>query len=251
LGRAAVIFLHPTLRNLTLSCFDIGDELGQILFQATKKTPLKSLIFDECNITHSGLAAVLSVPKALERLTLGERMYHSRSSHNVLHSDPQLLLQILRSQEHSLEYLKHIGGYHWRSGIEGRVARRLSLAFLSNVHIMELCPSSILSKIGRGYKALPPSLQTLRLLAPREIGSLSIHDLEAIAKWVHTVPHLDVVLGFNIDEEYTEDLMEKVWSKEDRLDTVQKLAPHLARNGVKRLRIFLFFGSLCIPPYRM
>jgi hypothetical protein len=245
-----VIFLHPTLCNLTLSCLDIDDDLGNIISQTPKKTNLKTLTFDECNITHSGLAAVLSVPKALERLTLGERMYHSSSAISILQNDPKLLVQILRSQEHSLRYIKHVGGYHWNSGIARHAAKGLSLASLVNVQTMELCTDSILAKIATGYEALPPNLQTLRLLEPRDSLHLLLHELASAATWVHTVPQLDFVLGFNIDREYTEELMERVWSKEDRLDTVEKMSPYLAKNGVKRLRIFLPFGSGCIPPYR-
>jgi hypothetical protein len=250
LGRAAILFLHPTLRNLTLSCFDIGDDLGHIISQASNKTPLTSLVFDECNITHLGLAAVLSVPKALERLTLGERMHHAWRTRNVLQNDPGLLLQILQSQGHSLKYLKHIGGHRWHSRTTGHGASQLSLAFLSNVQMMELSSKSILVKIAAGCGALPSSLQTLRLLEPRDSVNFLLRGLEAAALWVHTVPNLDIVLGFNIDNEYSDDLMEGVWSKEDRLDTVQKLSPYLARNGVKRLKIFLPFGSGYIPPYR-
>src|SRR4051794_41105811 len=106
MGKNAVIFLHPTLRNLTISCFDIGENIEPYLSASKNSTVLRSLTFDECNITIKGLAAILSVPKSLERLTIGERMHHT-SHHEPLGRYPARFLEALILQERSLQYVKH------------------------------------------------------------------------------------------------------------------------------------------------
>jgi hypothetical protein len=266
LGRNVIAFLHPTLRDLTLSCFDIGDDLESVLSQASGKTLLRSLTFDECNITHSGLAAVLSMPRALENLILGERIYHTRWTHSNLQSDPRLLLQILESQKDTLQYLKHVGGSPWDCGITGSV-HGLSLAFLASLQVMELSTRSVFTRIAKGCSPLlPPKLQTLRLLEPRQgiafgihlgilplvtpPGTLQFHDLADATTWVQDISLLDVVLSpYGSKGSITEEFIETVWSKEHRWDTLQKVAAYLAGKGVKRVRVLFSYGSTHIPPY--
>lgn len=73
------IFLHPTLRELKISCATLLDSLaGYIGKEKLCSTALKTLTLEECNITGSGLQSILSLPKALEALRLGMFSFHSR-----------------------------------------------------------------------------------------------------------------------------------------------------------------------------
>lgn len=62
--------LHPTLRELKLSCVNILDNIVDDV-DLERVTPLKILTLEECNVTHKGLSGLLSLPKALEELHLG------------------------------------------------------------------------------------------------------------------------------------------------------------------------------------
>jgi hypothetical protein len=253
LGRKAVIFLHPTLRNITLSCFDIGDDLGDVVSKSPEKTPLTCLVFDECNISHSGLAAVLSKPKALEKLTLGERLNHTRITGEDLQCKPALFLQVLRAQKDSLQYLKHIGEFLWYEGWpETAIQNGLSLDFLCNLKEMELGVESLFLLLTKRHNTLPSSIQKMSILFPRNpFANLQMPLLVDFATGTRGVPHLDVVMDYQyfLPAELTEALIEDVWANETRVDTVTKLSPFLFNNGVKRFRILLSYGTTCIPPF--
>ena len=47
-----------------------GDVFGDVTERSV--TPLKTLILEECNISHQGLHGLLSSPKGLETLYLGK-----------------------------------------------------------------------------------------------------------------------------------------------------------------------------------
>ena len=69
-AQSIAIFLHPTLRELRLSCVNILDGVTSGIVD-THFTPLRNLTLDECNITHGGLHEILSLPKGVEVLYLG------------------------------------------------------------------------------------------------------------------------------------------------------------------------------------
>ena len=67
----SAIFLHPTLRGLTISCAELHQDALRWL-QGTVRTPLRKLELIECNLTVEALDTLLSLPRALEELTTGE-----------------------------------------------------------------------------------------------------------------------------------------------------------------------------------
>jgi hypothetical protein len=67
----AMIFAHPTLQSLTISCAHMRGLYIQCL-NGSQLTPLRSLEFIECNIDLTSLETILSLPKALESLSLGK-----------------------------------------------------------------------------------------------------------------------------------------------------------------------------------
>jgi hypothetical protein len=259
MGGNAIIFLHPTLRNLTISCFDINEDIKAFLTVQTQ-TPLKSLTFDECNITVTGLAAVLAVPSALQKLTLGERMYHLSEAHAPLGRSPAQFLQALALQKDSLQYLKHIGGL---TNLPGSVAD-LALPTFPNMKEMELNTHSILARMLRESAslcapAIPPNLY-LRLIRAydRVSNELEVSPLLDVLEWVRRVPHLDYILDLEMREDRAEILNDLMGTSENietwkKIFTVTIIPPKNADNSgaptARRLRILLLKRSGFIPPY--
>lgn len=69
----AIIFCHPTLESLTLSCADIGNGVVEEL-KEKPRTPLKRLVTVECNLTPTAFASIIALPAALKHLSLGKQM---------------------------------------------------------------------------------------------------------------------------------------------------------------------------------
>ncbi|ORY14021.1 hypothetical protein BCR34DRAFT_586056 [Clohesyomyces aquaticus] len=176
-GENALIFLHPTLRDLTISCSNFTSRsMSQIPPEKLKSTPLRSLTFIECNVYLDLLNIVLSLPRALKRLSVGERLHVFDGCQPTVAprtTNPQFL-EILRKQSDSLEHLniehgsvftthlgrefggssptdKHAEGSHYRD-----------LHSLDNLQYLELGIHSVYSKyLAEG--GCPGSLKTLRL----------------------------------------------------------------------------------------
>ncbi|KAF8862510.1 hypothetical protein BDZ45DRAFT_189292 [Acephala macrosclerotiorum] len=261
MGSHAVIFLHPTLRNLTISCFDIGEDIEVYLSATKKSTVLRRLIFDECNINPTALSAILSVPKSLERLTLGERMFHLDPGHfnTSLARSPVLLLQALASQKDSLQYLKHIC-HDIFGGIEllDSNAGILSMVEQSSLAEMELSEQSIFCKILRQstppwMSTAPPNLRVLRLLRSSVgwqsgQGSRELEPLYSMAGCVDHLERLDYIMdayGRTTFEEIVWDF----WKEESARNKIVNLVESLSKQDVKRLRIFFMRNMGFIPPY--
>jgi hypothetical protein len=272
MGKNAIIFLHPTLRNLTISCFDIGKDLEAYLSSNPKQTLLKSLTFDECNITVEGLATILSIPKALERLTLGERKFHLLGyTHAPLGRSPALLLQALSLQQDSLQYLKHIGGSA-KSPILKSHCSGLSLSSFLRIREMELCADSILTQILSSSTTpwsatIPPNLHLLRYLQSFSLEpDQTPTDLELLPNmlyWISYIgiPQLDYVLDCydredrnSILSDLLNEHLKPTWKKifalvgaapSDEVEGKEKRKVDERR----RLRILVVRGSVYIPPY--
>ncbi|KAL5372252.1 hypothetical protein DPSP01_013648 [Paraphaeosphaeria sporulosa] len=115
-GRCAVVFLHPTLKSITISCtnFDAKITHADITDQQRRSTPLKSLTLIECNVNVRFLDVVLSLPKALKELDIGERLHAFPgcipSTDSTTRTSQPAFLEALIRQADSLERLSHIGG---------------------------------------------------------------------------------------------------------------------------------------------
>ncbi|KAF2439320.1 hypothetical protein P171DRAFT_448170 [Karstenula rhodostoma CBS 690.94] len=115
-GRCAVVFLHPTLKRITISCtnFDAKITHADITDQQKRSTPLKSLTLIECNVNVQFLDVVLSLPKALKELDIGERLHAFPgcfpSTDSTTRTSQPAFLKALVRQADSLERLSHISG---------------------------------------------------------------------------------------------------------------------------------------------
>jgi hypothetical protein len=167
-GRSAVMFFHPTLRRITLSCTDFDADISHAGITPEKKnsTPLQSLTLIECNVNVKFLDVILSLPKALKELDIGERLYVFQGCHpsediTKRTSDP-LFIHALARQAESLQRLSHIGGnvnklVYNRSDDLGTARLR----HLTNLKFLELgMESSLWDYLERND--YPDTLQTLK-----------------------------------------------------------------------------------------
>ncbi|KAF2186160.1 hypothetical protein K469DRAFT_706820 [Zopfia rhizophila CBS 207.26] len=160
-GRNAVIFLHPSLRNLTISCSNFAADItpDDIPQEMQKSTPLTSLTFIECNVSVELLDIVLGFPRALKELSIGERLFAFPGCFpkTTLGVEQSRFLRALSKQGDSLELLRHIGGYSrlWPPSPADypnfrslKNLRRLELGFESTLrHYLHVCnaPESLKS----------------------------------------------------------------------------------------------------------
>ncbi|KAL5424887.1 hypothetical protein PMIN07_012227 [Paraphaeosphaeria minitans] len=170
-GRCAVVFLHPTLKAITLSCtnFDAKITHADITDQQRRSTPLKSLTLIECNVNVQFLDVVLSLPKALRELDIGERLHAFPgcipSTDSTTRTSQPAFLEALIRQADSLEHLSHIGGATQYlppiyPSFNDDSAR---LFHLSNLRSLSLGIESIL--LGHVQRDdYPPSLRELKVL---------------------------------------------------------------------------------------
>lgn len=108
----AMLFAHPTLTSLKISCATLGNDVAPLL-QDRPRTPLKQLILIECNVTQKAIGSILALPTALEHLSLGENCMHANSGrteggdfNNLVVRDDHSrsdFLRDLQQQQHSLK----------------------------------------------------------------------------------------------------------------------------------------------------
>jgi hypothetical protein len=259
MGRNAVIFLHPTLRHLTVSCLDIKEDIVPYLSASRNTTRLQSLSFDECNITVAGLTAILAVPEALEELTIGERMYHlSRDGHVPLGKFPATFMDALALQKDSLHYLKHIGGLCNPGGL-GSFSPDLSMDVFPNLRTLELSSYSILSWVF--YQAMrSTSLSNIYLRNIESFRSepnpeeIATGLLPFVLNYLRKFPHLDVVLDCavaTVDSSFADSLqLEKLEIWKEIFALLSTDATETQKSTItRRLRILISRRDGLIPPY--
>ncbi|KAK1910458.1 hypothetical protein P3342_008337 [Pyrenophora teres f. teres] len=74
------LFRHPSLRHLHVSCIAFPDTEIPQLASHMNKTPLTSLVFDECELKPQSLLSILQTPAQLKSLTLGENVFNTNRS---------------------------------------------------------------------------------------------------------------------------------------------------------------------------
>lgn len=113
------IFEHPTLQELKISCMTVPHYIIQDVRKRPRRcSPLTTLILEECNICVHGLKELLSSPKALETLHLGENRHNigyfdepiPPGSNNLFARTPDLAMEALKLHKHSLKSLTYATG---------------------------------------------------------------------------------------------------------------------------------------------
>jgi hypothetical protein len=179
------MFLHPTLRNITLSCLNFEADMDSTMVaNKQKSTPLRSLTLIECNVDVRLLDIVLGLPKALVELSVGERLHTFPGcipTRDVKkRTSSPLFLTALQKQASSLRRLSHLGGNleyipERQQDPEGHA----KLQSLTNLEFLELGLESHLNYYLRS-NGFPPSLKTLKML-DAAISANAGHDIRTMA----------------------------------------------------------------------
>ncbi|KAK7899955.1 hypothetical protein LTR67_003701 [Exophiala xenobiotica] len=177
----AMLFLHPNLRSLTMSCAstDYPDRL-LLPFQndkaLIKSTNLEYLHLEECDIFEPSLAILLSFPKALKSLKVSEGIrydgiFSARSSRMHGNVNPGYFVDALAVHcIDSLEYLSLSLG-HLRQGFQNinHAGQHLDLTPFHALKQLELDVRTVnLVRIRvqcdhATSRRLPPNLETLKI----------------------------------------------------------------------------------------
>ncbi|KAL8788285.1 MAG: hypothetical protein Q9195_007382 [Heterodermia aff. obscurata] len=105
LNQAAALFLHPSLRELTISCADGHEANIDIPFETYRgSTLLQQLTFIECDISVATMESILSLPSALQSLdiTSCRSLHRSWNKTSLVH-----LIRILVAHQPNLESLTY------------------------------------------------------------------------------------------------------------------------------------------------
>ncbi|KAF2787372.1 hypothetical protein K505DRAFT_213728, partial [Melanomma pulvis-pyrius CBS 109.77] len=262
-GRTAIIFFHPTLRNITISCsnFDAGINSANITPDKLKSSPLQSLKLIECNVYLPFLSVILSLPRALKDLSIGERLHvfdeHPSHVPEDRTSNPAFL-DALAQQADSLERLVHIAGdlRYAAPPIPGdeTITNMRRLTHLSHLEVG--IESPLFSYLNR--HGCPDSLQTLKItdhaVVPtptREHTRVMIKLATAILdKHILTPINLDMLFAYN---HFSTPSLSGIWNvpQPTARKQVYDLAKILQARG-SRLRILteeFKGGKAFIPPY--
>lgn len=172
----------------------------------TGRTPLKTLILDECNICCEGLRALLSLPNALETLYLGENchnMHHFEhsiplGSNLLFFRKPKEMLRALEQQKHSLKSLTYLtpssyeGGNTYTSPADFDGGSHLDGGFsdffsLEKVTLVGYCPGFERCLMSMNS---PPNLKHLAFKAKNPWFSHQLRLSEEAAKPISFIPFL-------------------------------------------------------------
>lgn len=178
----------------------IGDFGGDNLGDERGRTPLQTLILDECYITPTGLRTILSLPRNLVSLSLRETDRHLGHGGSKLNEDIGIVLSALSQQSHSLHFFQHsCPGFfeHRPQSIRElraaweqleRYARAANdspgFSKFAQLRTLELSWLSVLAHILSNPALAPPALETYRLM---EL------DYGYEGNWEHMPAHISAV----------------------------------------------------------
>ncbi|KAF2621972.1 hypothetical protein BU25DRAFT_378677 [Macroventuria anomochaeta] len=190
-NRLASVFFHPTLRDLTISCLNIKNRDMESTIRSfgkeRKSTPLRFLTFIECNIDIDTLHTILSMPKALKQLSIGERLHVFEGARPPMDPGQRTcstrFLPALQQQANSLEKLTHIGGsLPYLLGRETDPDGAAKLRSFTNLQHLELGFESHLYYYLRD-NGFPPRLKYLKML-DNAISNNYSHQADALTRTV-------------------------------------------------------------------
>ncbi|KAF2760756.1 hypothetical protein EJ05DRAFT_241542 [Pseudovirgaria hyperparasitica] len=256
------VFHHPTLETIKLSCLDFTpDPSTTTTTTPNHTTSLRTLIFDECNISAPALLTTLRLPRALQTLTLGERKHHFHDSPiPLLASSLSTLLAALALQSHALTSLSHDGGspHIFDSAATPSSFRNA----LPSLHTLVIGPASFLHRYLQA-EAHPPRLRALAL------SGIQTHHLEYLeqilerylATWLPAprfgsdtamptpMPYaLDIHMRPTKDVDTIEDAVALLWRSPSRCLGTRSFGESMARRGC-RVRVWASLWGNFIPPY--
>ena len=281
-----MIFLHPTLRSLTISCAstDYPSELLPTLQNDNlllKSTALESLHLEECDILPSSLAILLAFPKALKSLRISEGVrYTPQNGWGARkHGDanPLELGEALLAQQESLESLSlSLGFLLSRNGLLYSPTCHLDLTSFAAIRYLELDLATVYlmttfprctESDHRSWWRAPPHLECFKISRIRmqrdyrpaalSFGSLRMPLLQCIIanKAKHGVPSLKTMTyayecAPQMELGLNYDHHSEFCLDEESLRIVAELSSRLAKAADVSLRLQLVtLPAGHIPPY--
>lgn len=269
LSSAYVIFLHPTLQNLTVSCggwpYADGGVLKQVenrdilhnLAKHPQSTKLQTLTFEQCDVNLTALKTILGLPKALKHLKIHEcRHYHHPSGWAT--QKRHLYVEALSPLTRTLESLS-ISLSSVTQGIS-LYSDAVDWSPFTSLHTIAVSPINILlGKYPKGdlnlkplTKKLPPKLETIRIW---DQTTWSDHGLLSIARYRRQlgIPNLKLIHYEMCSlTRYTDDVSGYPGGRQtlhSLQEQIKWLGKSLRSEGVRLLVESLIRISSHIPPY--
>ncbi|KAF2878603.1 hypothetical protein BDV95DRAFT_589513 [Massariosphaeria phaeospora] len=151
------VLLSSTLTHLHISCSDVNK--FEVPDANLGKSPLRTLVLDECNVTSEGLSTLLSLPRGLEYLYLQETSHHGSSIQSNMPMGP--IFAAISQQKHSLQHLQHScskrGYSDWLPNDEPDFT---GFSLFYSLKTLELDDKSPLKKLLPVPQYAPPNLDT-------------------------------------------------------------------------------------------
>jgi hypothetical protein len=257
LGNFHCLFQHPALRHLHISCvafpaFEIPELSSHI-----NKTPLTSLIFDECELQPKSLLSILRTPARLKSLTLGENVFNihrSRGVKAILSKNPSASLQALSAVAHSLESLTHYDP-GWRRALNPEILRSIrpdgdGMRNFHSLKYMQCDTNSFLHQaIVMNRDLAPPSLETLRVHRSWKVPS-DFWDQPPEFDHYAALPSLATLELMQSSQRWTDLSDAEYICDAERLRNRHAKAYKLSKAGINlKMFVELHKGSHLIPPY--
>ncbi|RMZ89797.1 hypothetical protein DV736_g2966, partial [Chaetothyriales sp. CBS 134916] len=234
--RYSMLFLHPTLKSLTISCAST-DFPGLLLkpFQndpsLQKSTRLEFLHLEECDIFPETLALLLSFPRQLKSLKISEGVRYTdfRSRSSRLHgnvSPASLVYAIAQHCLESLEWLSlSLGHRRHATHIISDVDQHLALSSFLKIKYLEV-DSGTVSLLRsqpcdhQTWRRLPPNLESLKVFGipvtlrlpfrPISNPRLPFRECFIKEKAAHGVPKLQSLIFDFEHYRHEEDLIQRL-----------------------------------------
>lgn len=181
LPRYAILFLHPNLEHLTISCTSTGfpenfPEPFRKNRSISKSTRLEELHLEECDIFSPTLSMLLRFPRGLKRLKISEGirydgLFSGRNSrvHGNVRPD-EFINALAQHCTDTLEFLSLNLGYFRHHGQHiNQPGQHLNLTHFHNLQYLELSNNTLDLVLlhpdcdHQTYRRLPPNLQILKI----------------------------------------------------------------------------------------
>lgn len=222
-------------------------------------TPLTTLIFDECELETESLFRILSTPKSLKHLTLGENVSNLRHRGPVpkLTSAPQATMKALMPVAHSLETLTHFDptfaimadpGHPSPIKIKGSGMRAFHCLKFFEMDRCSLFHRGIISS----HTLAPPNLETIRVRNHRRHDGDMFDQLPDLTPYTYlpSVKLLEFVQPSILPfEEYARTLADYICD-DDSVKERHAYAYKLWKSGINmKLYAEMQLKTSYIPPY--
>ncbi|KAI4949513.1 hypothetical protein J4E91_005252 [Alternaria rosae] len=251
------LFRHPALKHLHVSCVAFPNSEIPELATHTKKTPLTSLVFDECELQPKSLLSILRTPARLKSLTLGENVFNVNESRTVkplLNKDAGGSLKALSTVAHSLESLTHFNP-GWRVDKSPQVLRSIRPTGdgMRDFHLLkylECDTNSFLHKaVIMNRDLAPPSLETLRIRRHWDVP-VDFWDQPPDFDHYAALPSLDTLELLQSSYMWLDLAEAEYICDEERLQNRHAKAHKLYKAGINlKMSLELHKSKSLIPPY--